>query len=79
MRTPPKLIRINIFADAFTINEKPVVLNELDRLLDKLAELDPDQTILIMCAGLAPHERLIEVLDLCAKAGLTNLSVVSTN
>lgn len=77
--TPPKMIRITVFADAFLINDRPVDAQELDRLLSKLASIDKTQTILIMCTSLSPHERLITVLDLCAKSGLVNLSVVSTN
>jgi biopolymer transport protein ExbD len=76
---PPKLIRINVFPDGFAINETPVTLEKLDGLLEKLAQLDTTQTILIMCAATSPHEKLIQVLDLCARSRLTNLSVVSTN
>ena len=73
------MIRIAIFPDGFTINDRPVDLPELDRLLSKLASIDKNQTILIMCTALSPHENLIRVLDLCAKSRLVNLSVVSTN
>ncbi len=76
---PPNLIRISIFPDGFQINEKPVYLPELESLLTKLGGIDPNQTILIMCTATSPHEKLIQVLDLCAKTGLVNLSVVSTN
>jgi len=79
MQTPPKLIRINIFADGFAINDLPVPPAEMERLLFKLAALDRNQTIMIMASNVSPHEMLIRVLDLCAKAKLTNLSVVSTN
>jgi biopolymer transport protein ExbD len=79
MTTPPKMIRIVIFEDGFNINDRPVDTPELDRLLSKLASIDKNQTILIMCTSTSPHERLIQVLDLCAKSGLVNLSVVSSN
>ena len=76
-QTPPKMIKIMIFQDGFSINDRPVQLQDLDRLLTKLAGLDKTQTILIMCASQSPHGRLVDVLDLCAKSGLINLSVVS--
>ena len=76
-QTPPKMIKIMIFSDGFSINDRPVELQDLDRLLTKLAGLDKTQTILIMCASQSPHGRLVDVLDLCAKSGLINLSVVS--
>ncbi|MCS6771697.1 MAG: biopolymer transporter ExbD [Kiritimatiellae bacterium] len=79
MQTPPKMIRIHIYPDGFTINDRPVGLAELEGLLAKLASIDTKQTIMIMCAAMSRHEDLIRVLDLCAKTGLVNLSVISTN
>ncbi|NCD33526.1 MAG: biopolymer transporter ExbD [Spartobacteria bacterium] len=75
----PKLIRIVVFPDGFSINDKPVSKVELDSLLMKLASMDRNQTIMITCGSLSPHENMIAVLDLCAKAGLKNLSVLSTD
>jgi biopolymer transport protein ExbD len=75
---PPPVIKIMIFPEGFSINDRLVELPDLDRLLTKLAGLDKTQTILIMCASQSPHGRLVDVLDLCAKSGLMNLSVVST-
>ena len=77
--TPPKMIRITIFTDGFSINDRPVELPELDSLMAKLAGIDKTQTILIMATAMSPHEKLIQVLNLCAKSGLVNLSVVSMN
>ena len=77
--TPPKMIRITVFAEGFTINDRPVDAPELDKLLSKLASIDKNQTILIMCTASSHHEDLVRVLDLCAKSRLVNLSVVSTN
>ena len=76
-QTPPKMIKIMIFPEGYSINDRPVELQDLDRLLTRLAGLDKTQTILIMCASQSPHGRLVDVLDLCAKSGLINLSVVS--
>jgi biopolymer transport protein ExbD len=75
---PPKLLRIMVFPEGFSINDKAVDTRQLEALLAKLADLDKTQTILIMCTNQSPHERLVELLDLCAKYKLTNLSVVSS-
>lgn len=77
--TPPKMIKVQIFPDGIAINDRPVSLPELNSLLAKLAGIDKNQTIMIMCAPQSLHADLIHVLDLCAKTGLVNLSVVSTN
>ncbi len=71
------MIRIGVFVDGFTLNARPVGLASLESMMFKLADLDKTQTILIECAPDSPHERLIQVLDLCAKTGLSNLSVLS--
>lgn len=79
LQTPPKMIRIQIYADGITINDRSVSLDALDNLLSKLGAIDTNQTIMIMCTATSRHEDLVTVLDLCAKSGLRNLSVISTN
>ncbi|MCZ7592522.1 MAG: biopolymer transporter ExbD [Kiritimatiellae bacterium] len=48
--TPPKMIKVQIFPDGIAINDRPVSLPELNSLLAKLAGIDKNQTIMIMCA-----------------------------
>lgn len=79
LQTPPKMIRIQIYPDGFSINDRPVNLGELDGLLTKLSAIDTKQTIMIMATALSRHEGLVQVLDLCAKNNLSNLSVISMN
>ena len=76
---PPKMIRVAVLPEVYTINDKPVSLADLDSLLMKLASIDPTQTIMIMCSAQSRHSELVRVLDICAKSGMKNLSVVSTN
>lgn len=77
-QAPPKVIRITVFPDGFTINDRGVDSRQLAVLLGKLADLDKTQTVLIQCLNESPHSRLIELLDVCSKLGLVNLSVVSS-
>ncbi len=79
MEVPPKMMRINVFKEGFTLNDRPVTAAELERLLIRMAELDKKQTVLIMVSAYSEHAQLIQVLDLCAKAELSNISVISTN
>jgi biopolymer transport protein ExbD len=71
------LITVGVFVDGFTLNNKPMGLPTLEGMLKKLAALSKDQTILIKCAEDSPHEKLVQVLDLCSLMGLRNLSVMS--
>lgn len=79
LTTPPKMIRIQIYPDGFTINDRAVGVQEMETLLGRLASIDTKQTIMIMATAQSRHEDLIRVLDLCSKVGLQNLSVISTN
>jgi biopolymer transport protein ExbD len=72
-----EMVKVGVFVDGLTLNDRPVSLTKLEGLLGKLASIDTTQTILIQCAPDSPHERLVQVLDLCAKTKLTNLSVLS--
>ncbi|MFH0909100.1 MAG: biopolymer transporter ExbD [bacterium] len=77
---PPRMIRIAVLPTEFyTMNDKLVSLADLEFLLMKLASIDPTQTIMIMCYSQSRHSELVRVLDICAKSGMKNLSVVSMN
>jgi len=75
----PNMIRIMIFRDAYTLNENPMKLKDIDKTMTQLASHDTSQTILILCRAESKHRQLVDVLDLCAKLKLTNLSVISSN
>ncbi len=80
VQTPPNMIRIQVLpSGVITINDRTVGHSELEMLLGKLAGLSQNQTIMILCSAQSRHEDLVRVLDLCAKTGLVNLSVVSIN
>jgi biopolymer transport protein ExbD len=76
-RTPPKMIRVNIYADGFSLNGREVSMPELTSILTRLAGFSQNQTVLIRCAGSSEHAKLIGVLDVCAQSGLSKISVVS--
>ena len=75
---PIGVLRIQIIPEGFTINGLQVDLRQLAALLEKAAALDKTQSTLLMCANATPHEKLVQVLDLCYQYGLLNLSVVSS-
>ena len=74
------LLRINIYPnDRFALNEAPMTLAGMEKTLKKLANSDPTQTLLIISSVKAKHAQLINVLDMCAKVGLSNLSILSAD
>lgn len=76
-RTPPKMIRVNIYEDGFSLNGRAVTRNEVHSILKRLASFSRSQSVLIACAAGSAHAKLVDVLDICAECGLTKLSVVS--
>jgi len=81
-RTPPKMIRVNIYAEGdreegFSLNGRAVSRQELTSILNRLASFSKSQTVLITCSGRSAHAKLVDVLDICAESGLSKLSVVS--
>lgn len=74
---PP--FRIGIYQEGYTVNDSPASLESLDGALAKMAALDAGQTIMITVSAFSEHGNLVRALDLCAKNGLTSLSVVSAS
>lgn len=77
--TMPNMIRIMIYQNAFTLNEGPITFKNLETAMGRLASHDKAQTILIMVRAESKHKNLVDVLNMCAKLKLTNLSVISSN
>ena len=55
----------------------PEAPNDLKRQLITMGKTDPDQVIIINCGPNAYHQKLIQLLDACAVAGLSKLNVVN--
>jgi biopolymer transport protein ExbD len=81
-RTPPKMIRVNIYAEGglengYSLNGRTLSRTELASILERLSGFSKNQTVLITCAGRSEHAKLVGVLDFCAASGLNKLSVIS--
>jgi len=76
---PPAVIRIAVINGGLLLNDRQVTAPMLMDFLKQMAKLDKTQTVLIQCAADSRHGQLVEVLDLCNRFGMTNLSVVSTS
>lgn len=76
---PVQLLRIGIFEDGYTMNDRPIPDRDLPRMVEMVARMDTEQTVLVLATPQSSHDRLVRVLDLCAKNKLSNLSVLSAN
>ncbi len=76
-KDPPSLIRIGIYPDGIAFDDVQVTVTQLEGFMSRLAAASTTQSVLITCSVDSVHGNLVEVLNLCAKYNLTNLSVVS--
>ena len=80
---PPPVLRLTVANDngqeVWLLNDTPVPFARLEPKVIDWAHDDKSQTVLIQCDPASRHEMLVQALNLCAKAGLTNLSVVTAN
>ena len=74
----PKLYRVEVFSDGYRLNDVFMPLDKIDDRLHKLAQANPNMTLMIVIASDSPHGNLVDLLDRCAKNGITSLSVISS-
>ena len=76
---PTEAVVINIEKDgSVVVNQKNIGLQELAVLLDKTAHLYPGQAVILRADEKTYHERVIRVLDVCAKSNIWNISFATT-
>ena len=73
----PELIDITINKGGLIFKQRPVSIEGLDRQLGTYARFSKTATVTIRCTEDSPQSRLIQVLDVCAKHKLRNLSIFS--
>jgi biopolymer transport protein ExbD len=77
----PDLLTIEVGRTAWTLNGRAYAgtrgLAALDKSLTKIASYSKNTTVIIKCTGDSPHAKLIQVLNICAREGMKNLSVFS--
>ena len=62
---------------SYSLNSQPYDKAQLESTLLQIGESDKTANVVIVCAGNSTHAKLCEVLDLCAKAQLSNISLLS--
>lgn len=72
------VISIKIYPNgAYTFNDSVIAPDVLHQRLKQIGDMDKNATIVIVCMSDSKHGKLCEVLDLCADAGLGNISLLS--
>ena len=60
------------------VGQKPMDLSELSALLKRTAQLNSRQAVVVRADQKTYHERVIQVLDVCAKANIWNISFATS-
>ena len=71
------LLTVTVFNEGFVLKGRIVSLRTLDKHFTKLAKYSKTVSVIVKCTGDSPHTYLVQLLDLCAKCGLQNISVFS--
>ena len=75
------LLTIIVERNGYVLNGRPYFgaagLAQLDRHLTRIASFSRSTTVIIKCTADSPHRHLIRLLNICAREGMTNLSVFS--
>ncbi len=77
---PKKPLNISVKPEGkYMLNDRSVTLSGLDTVLCEIGKSGSDYTVVLACSQESTHEEMVAVLDLCAKAKLTNLSILSVD
>lgn len=71
------LLQITVWKSGYVLNGANVGIRELDRQLTKISTFSRSVSVVIKCTGDSPHLYLVQLLDVCSKAGLKNLNLFS--
>ena len=71
------LLTITVHRYGYMLKGKVRTISQLERDLTRLAGFSQNVSVIIRCTADSQHERLVKVLNICAKVGLKKLSVFS--
>jgi len=78
---PEDLLTIIVDSRGYGLNGRPFRgasgLAAIDRHLKQMASFSKNTTVVIRCTGDSPHVNLVRLLNICAREGMTQLSVFS--
>ena len=75
LRAPTQEIVINIQREGnIVVGQKRMDIGELGSLLRRASQISPRQAVIVRADQKTYHERVIQVLDVCAKANIWNIS-----
>jgi biopolymer transport protein ExbD len=71
------LLTITVHRNGYLVRGRARSPREMERHLERLASYSKNLSVIIKCTPESQHKLLVELLNLCARAGLKNISVFS--
>jgi len=71
------LLTIIVHREGFVLRGRRVSARTIEKHLGRLASYSKKISVIIKCSPDSQHSKLVQVLDVCSKVGLKNLSVFS--
>jgi biopolymer transport protein ExbD len=78
-RLPGELIVNVTEKGAIRLNGMELTAADLGARLSKIAQLYPDQSVIVRADSATRYEALVNVIDTCRKAGVWNFSLATSN
>jgi len=79
---PPEALnntRVTVYDGYYALNDTRVSLSTLESTFNRLADLNPTRNIIVVATADSKHIDLVDALNLLNKAGLENVSLLSSN
>ncbi len=73
----PELIDITVHKGGFIFKQRPVTIEALDRQIERYSRMSKTASVVIRCTKDSPQSNLIQVMDVCSKHQMKNLSIFS--
>jgi biopolymer transport protein ExbD len=71
------LLQVTVYDKGFVLQGRPINVKELDKQFTKIATYSKTASVIIKCTKDSPHGLLVQLLDVCAKNKMKNLSLFS--
>ena len=71
------LIDITVHKGGFIFKQRPVTIEALDRQIERYSRMSKTASVVIRCTKDSPQSNLIQVMDVCSKHQMKNLSIFS--
>lgn len=76
---PLELTRITVYNGYYALNDTRRSLETLEKAFNRMADLDPTRNVIVVATADSKHKELVALLNLLNKAGLQNVSLLSSN